>query len=43
MAESASRRIAFDSNPIDSSRSAAISGSITLSWKLPLCPAMETA
>ena len=43
MAESASRRIAFDNRPIDSSRSLATSGSITLSWKLPDAPAIEIA
>ena len=43
MALSANARIAFASSCIASSRSQAISGSITLSWKLPLCPAIEMA
>ena len=43
MAVSASARIAFASSCIASSRSQAISGNITLSWKLPLWPAMDTA
>ena len=43
MAWSASARIALASSPLPSSRSQAISGSITLSWKLPLWPAIEIA
>ena len=43
IAWSASARIALASRPAISSRSQAISGSITLSWKLPLWPATDTA
>ncbi len=40
---SASRFITLDSNWIESSRLAAISGSATFNWKLPVCPATVIA
>ena len=43
MQSSASSRDTFDSNCIASSRLCAISGRVTLSWKLPVCPATVTA
>ena len=40
---SASSTLTLARMPIDCSRLCAISGSITLSWKLPLCPAIVIA